>query len=136
MDGTMASATVPRRVDVGAAMIAQRAEHAWLQVVEGHFIRKTADVQFGIVITVRIAATDEHAGSPEASHVRERHGFVVEQQVRDCLGHSPSKRGLSDYAPISGPVVFRGTPPQTPKVSLAVAAEVIFCRIRRRERRP
>jgi hypothetical protein len=45
------------------------------------------------------------------------------------------KRGLRGRALISGPVVFRGTPPQTPKVSLAVAAEAGFCRIRGRERR-
>jgi hypothetical protein len=48
----------PRRADVGAAMIAHCAEHAWLQVVEGHFIRKTASVQFGVVVTARIAAAD------------------------------------------------------------------------------
>jgi hypothetical protein len=38
-------------------MIAHGAEHTWLQVVKGYVIRKAADVQFGVVITVRIAAT-------------------------------------------------------------------------------
>jgi hypothetical protein len=66
-------------------MIAQRAAHA-LQIVEGHVIRKTADVQFGVVMTARIAATDDHMVSSEASHVRERNGLVVKQQVRDRPG--------------------------------------------------
>ncbi len=98
----------PRRADVGAAMIAHCAKHAWLQAVEGHFIRKTASVQFGVVMTARIAAADDHMSSPEASHIRERHGLVVKQQVRDRPGHSALKRGLSRCALISGPVVFRG----------------------------
>jgi len=37
-------------------MIARCAEHAWLHVVEGHVIQKTADIQFGTVMTARIAA--------------------------------------------------------------------------------
>jgi hypothetical protein len=53
--------TLPRRADIGAAMITHRTEHAWLQVVEGHVVRKTADVQFGGVMTVGIAATGEHS---------------------------------------------------------------------------
>jgi hypothetical protein len=56
-------------------MIAHCAEHAWLQVVEGHVIRKTADVQFGVVMTARIAATDEHSVSTVASQVGQR-GFL------------------------------------------------------------
>ena len=51
-------------------MIAHGAEHTWLQVVKGYVIRKAADVQFGVVITVRIAATDEYVVTPEASHIR------------------------------------------------------------------
>jgi hypothetical protein len=34
----------PWRADIGAAMITHCADHAWLQVVEDHVIRKTADV--------------------------------------------------------------------------------------------
>jgi len=49
-------------------MIAHRAEHAWLLVVEGHVIRKTADVQFVVVMTGRIAAEDEHRRSPRPSN--------------------------------------------------------------------
>ena len=49
-----------------------------LQVVEGHIIRKTADVQFGVVITIRIAASDEHMVSTETPHVGQPHGLVVE----------------------------------------------------------
>jgi hypothetical protein len=59
----------------------------------------------------------------------------VSRSATGEIGHGPLKRGLSGRALISGPVVFRGTPPQTPKVSLAVAAEAGFCRIRGRERR-
>ena len=36
-------------------MITHCADHAWLQVVEDHVIRKTADVQFGVMMTARIA---------------------------------------------------------------------------------
>jgi hypothetical protein len=68
-------------------MIAHCAEHTWLQVAKGHVIRKTADVQFGVVITVRIAAIDEHMVSTETLHVGEPHGLVVEDKVRDCPGH-------------------------------------------------
>src|SRR5882724_1937586 len=36
--------------------------------VEGHVIRTTADVQFGVEMTVRIAATDEHSVSSALTH--------------------------------------------------------------------
>jgi hypothetical protein len=85
-----------RRADVGAAMIAHSSEHASLQVVEGHFIRKTASVQFGVVMTARIAAADDHMSSPEASHIRERHWLVVQQQVRDRLGHCHQSAALAE----------------------------------------
>ncbi len=94
-DGTRASATVPRRADVSAAMIAHGAEHAWLQISKGHVVRKAAGVDLSVVMTVRIAAVDDHAGSPEASHIRERHELVVEYKVRDRPGHAALKRGLS-----------------------------------------
>ena len=55
--------TPPRRANIGAAMITHRTEHAWLQVVEGHVVQKADDVQFGVVMTVRIAATDEYSVS-------------------------------------------------------------------------
>lgn len=74
-------------------MIAHRAKHAWLQVAEGHIIRKTADIQFGIAMTVRIAANDKHMVSAVASHVGQRHGLIVKQQVRDRPGHALLKRG-------------------------------------------
>jgi hypothetical protein len=56
-------------------MIAHRAEHVWLQVVEGQIIRKTADVQFGVVMTARIAATDEYPVSAVASHAASGKGL-------------------------------------------------------------
>ena len=68
-------------------MITHCADHACLQVVEDHVIRKTADVQFGVMMTARIAATDEHPASTLASHVDQRHGLVVEQKVRDRPRH-------------------------------------------------
>jgi len=86
------SATVPRRADVGAAVVADGAEHQRLQITEGHVVRQAAGVDLSVVVTVRIAAVDDHAGSPEASHIRERHGLVVKQQVWDRPGHSPLKR--------------------------------------------
>jgi hypothetical protein len=60
-----------------------------LQIPEGHITGKAAGVDLGVVVAVRIAATDDHMGSPEASHIRERHGLVVKQQVRDRPGHPP-----------------------------------------------
>ena len=56
-------------------MVAHGAEHAWLEVVEGQLIRKPADVQFGIMIAVRIAAVDEHMVSTESPHVAQLHGL-------------------------------------------------------------
>ena len=82
----------PGWANVGAAMIAHGAEHARLEVAEGHVIRKTADVQFGIAMTVRIAANDKHMFSPVAPHVGQRHWLIVKQQVRDRSGHAATKR--------------------------------------------
>jgi hypothetical protein len=36
-----------------------------LQIPKGHVVGKAAGVDLSVVVTVRIAATDEHAGSPE-----------------------------------------------------------------------
>jgi hypothetical protein len=69
----------PRRANVGAAMIADLTNHARLHVVESDVIGEAADVQFGVAMTVRIAATDEHSVSTVASHVGQRHWLVVEQ---------------------------------------------------------
>src|SRR6266851_5278527 len=80
---TRASATVPRRPDVSAAMIAHGAKHPGLQISKGHVVGKAAGVDLSVVVTVRIAAVDEHVSSPEAAHIRERHGLVVKQKVRD-----------------------------------------------------
>ena len=74
-------------------MIAHGAEHARLEVAEGHVIRKTADVQFGIAMTVRIAANDKHMFSAVASHVGQPHGLIVKYQVRDRPRHLTLKRG-------------------------------------------
>ena len=100
---------LPRRADVGAAMIAHGAKHPGLQISKGHVVGKAASVDLSVVV-IRIAAVDEHAGSPEASHIRERHGLVVKRQVRDRPGHPASKRALSGSALVSGPVVSRGRP--------------------------
>jgi hypothetical protein len=65
------------------------ADHAWLQVVEDHVIRKTADVQFGVMMTVRIAATDEQPASTVTSHVGQRHGLC-----RGAKGSGSSRASL------------------------------------------
>ena len=98
----------PGRANVGAAMIAHGAEHPPLQLHKGHVVGEPADVQFGVVITVRIAAIDEHMFSAVTSHVGQPHGLVVEYKVRDRPGHAALKRGLSANALVSGPVVSRG----------------------------
>jgi hypothetical protein len=49
-------------------------------------VAKTANVQFGVVMTT----TDEHSVSTLASHVGQRHGLIVKHQVRDRPGHPPS----------------------------------------------
>jgi hypothetical protein len=85
-------------------MIAHGAEHARLEVAEGHVIRKTADVQFGIAMTVRIAANDKHMFSAVAPHIGQRY--------RACRGAKGS--GSSRASPIKArlrrtdnPVVLR-----------------------------
>jgi hypothetical protein len=85
----------PRRADVGAAVIADRAHHARLQISKGHVVRKAAGVDLGIMKTVRIAAADEDMLSPVAPHVGQRHRLVVKQKVRDRPGHAALKRGPS-----------------------------------------
>jgi hypothetical protein len=97
-------------------MITPCADHAWLQVVEDHVIRKTADVQFGVMMTARIAATDEQPASTVTSPVGQRHGLLVEQKVRDRPGHRPSKRSTSRRAPGAFPDIlypFRYSPRDT-----------------------
>jgi hypothetical protein len=74
-------------------MIAHGAEHPWLQIAERYLVGKFADVKLSVVVEVRMAAIDEHAVSTVTSHVGQRHGLVVKQQVRDRPGHSPSNCG-------------------------------------------
>jgi len=50
----------PGQANVGAAMIAHGAEHPRLQISIGHVVGEPADVHLGVVMTVRIAAIDEH----------------------------------------------------------------------------
>jgi hypothetical protein len=76
-----------------AAMIAHGAKHPGLQISKGHVVGEPADVQLCVVMAARIAATDEHTVSTVSSHIRERNGLIVKQQVRDRPGHPPSKRG-------------------------------------------
>jgi hypothetical protein len=74
-------------------MIAQGAKHPGLQISKGHVVGKAASVDLGVVVTVRIAAVDEYVVTPLASHIRERNGLIVKQQVWDRPGHSPSNCG-------------------------------------------
>ena len=73
-------------------MIAHCAKHPGLQISKRHVVGKVAGVDLSVVVTVRIAAVDEHVGSPEASHIRERHRLVVQQEVRDGLWHPQNSR--------------------------------------------
>jgi hypothetical protein len=100
----------PGRANVGAAVIALGAEHPWLQIAECHAVGEPADVQFGVVGAIRIAAIDEHVATPAGSHVGPPHGLIVEYKVRNRPGHAALKRGLSGSALVSGPVVSRGAP--------------------------
>jgi hypothetical protein len=77
-------------------MIAYCAEHPGLQISIGHVVGKTADVQFGVVGAIRIAANDKHMLSTVASHVAQLCGFVVKHQVRDRPGHTALKRDRAD----------------------------------------
>jgi hypothetical protein len=70
-------------------MIAHCADHAWLRVVEDHVIRKTADVQFGVMMTALIAATDEQPASTVTSPVGQRHGLC-----RGAKGSGSSRASL------------------------------------------
>ena len=79
----------PGRANVGAAMIAHRAEHPPLRLPKDHVVGEPADVQFGVVVTVRIAAIDEHVATPVGSHVGQPQ-LVVKYKVRDRPGHPPS----------------------------------------------
>jgi hypothetical protein len=81
------SATAPRGADVGASMIAGGAKHPGLQISKGHVVGKAASVDLSVVVTVRIAAVDEYVVTPEVSHIRERNGFVMKQEVRDRPRH-------------------------------------------------
>jgi hypothetical protein len=45
-------------------MIAHGAKYAWLQISKGHVVGKSAGVDLGVVVTARIAATDEHLFRP------------------------------------------------------------------------
>ena len=89
-------------------MIAHGAKQAWLEVVKGHVIWKAAGVNFSVVMTARIAAVDEHVVAPMASHIRERHGLVVKQQVRDRPEHHVSPLARALFGKRIGDVVVVG----------------------------
>jgi len=86
------SATVqqPRRANVGVAMIAGGTKHSPYQIAKGHIVGQAANVDLGVVVTVRIAAVDEHVATPVGSHVGQPHGLIVKHCVRDRRGHPPS----------------------------------------------
>jgi len=77
-------------------MVAHGAEHAWLQISIGHIVGKAADVQFCVMVAVRIAANDKHMLSAVTSHVGQRNGLVVEDKVRVLPRHAALKRGRAD----------------------------------------
>src|SRR6266852_8481777 len=81
------SATVPRRADVGAAMIAHGAKHPGLQISKGHVVGKAAGVDLSVMVTVRIACSRRARGFAGGSAYSRAHGLVVEQKVWDRPGH-------------------------------------------------
>ncbi len=85
---------LPERADVDPAMIAHGAKHPGLQISKGHVVGKAARVDLGVVVTVRIAAIDEHLRSAEAPYIRERHRLIVQQEVWDGPWH-PQKLALN-----------------------------------------
>jgi hypothetical protein len=97
----------PGRANVGAAMIAHGAASA-VAAPQRSGCPGAADVQFGVVMTVGIAAIDEHVATAVGSHVGQPHGVIVKHQVRDRPGHAALKRGLSGNTLVSGPAVSRG----------------------------
>jgi hypothetical protein len=48
-------------------MVAHGARHPGLQISKGHLVGKAASVDLSVVVTVRIAAVDEHVLTPVAS---------------------------------------------------------------------
>ena len=75
-------------------MIAHGAKHPPLQLPKVQVVGEPADVHFGVVEAIRIAANDKQLFLAVISHVGQQHrnGLVVEQKVRDCAGHRLSKR--------------------------------------------
>jgi hypothetical protein len=93
----------PGRANVGTAVIAHGAEHSRLQIPKGHVIGKAANIDLGVVVAVRIAAVGDHVGSPEASHVGQRHWLVVQLQVLDRPGHAALAPGQDHEEPRAMP---------------------------------
>jgi hypothetical protein len=56
--GTLA--LMPSGANVRAAMIAHRADHAKLQLIEGHFVGQVARVKDRVVMAARVRAIDEN----------------------------------------------------------------------------
>jgi len=79
------SADCAARLDVPPAVVADGADAVSGADPPNRFLffsscmssEQAARRHLSVVVTVRIAAVDDHAGSPEASHIRERHGLVV-----------------------------------------------------------
>jgi hypothetical protein len=62
----------PLRPNVGALVSAGAADHADLEIVEGHFIRPVVSVQFGLMMAFVVAAEDQDMASTETTHCPKR----------------------------------------------------------------
>ena len=79
---------MPSGAHVRAAMIANRAGHAGLQVVEGDVIGQVTRVKDGVVMAARVRAVDEDFRVSEGPLVGQRQRLIVWQEVRDRPRHA------------------------------------------------
>ncbi len=82
------SGHMPRRADVGTAVIADTAQHARLQIVVSDLVGQTAQVQHRCVGNPGLSNTPDLAES-EVALVRQRHPLVMEREVFDRPRTSP-----------------------------------------------
>jgi hypothetical protein len=83
----VSSRHVPGRGDIGAAVIADRAQHARHQLVERGLVGEAVGVENRAVAAIRVAAVDPDLAVAKAALVREQHRLVMEHEVFDRPGH-------------------------------------------------
>ena len=68
---------MPSGAHVSAAMIAHRADHTELQLIEGDLVGKTARVYEGVLMAARVRAVDENFGVSERPLLGQRQWLIV-----------------------------------------------------------